>query len=183
MIRGDSHQLCDDLFAVYALILDVVNGIENADVLVFLMILVEHPIENGNHCGLPVVAVDDVRLPAQFRQNLQHGTGEEDEAFAVIVEAVHAVPHEVIRVVQQVIGDAAHSDGIDTAVLLAPAHLHVDVLEEGHPVADFRRDGTVQRQNHTAVHVLFLAECSGKRADHIGESAGCGKGERFAGCK
>ena len=64
VIRGDSHQLCDDLFAVYALILDVVNGIENADVLVFLMILVEHPIENGNHCGLPVVAVDDVRLPA-----------------------------------------------------------------------------------------------------------------------
>ena len=147
------------------------------------MILVEHTVEHRNHCGLPVVAVNDVRLPVQSRQDLQHGTAEKDKAFAVIIEAVHAVPHEVIGVVQQIVGDLAHLNGIDTAVLFPPADLNGDVLEICHLVADVGSDTAVQRHHNPTVDVVMFAQGSRQRTGNIGKPAGSGKGQGFTGCK
>ena len=183
VIGGNAHQLCDNFLAVNALVLDVVDGVDDADVLEFLVVLIEDTVEHRHHSRLPVVAVDDVRFPVQRRQNFQHGTAEKDKAFAVVVKAVHSVPHEIIRVVQQVIGHFAHLDGVDAAVLLPPAHFYGDILEIGHLVADSRGDAPVQGHNNTAVDLAVLAQRSRQGASHICQTAGCGKGQCLAGSK
>ena len=48
--------------------------------------------------GLPVVAVDDIRLKVGIEQGFQNGAGEESKTLAVIIEAIQAAALKVIFV-------------------------------------------------------------------------------------
>ena len=89
---------------------------------------------NRDQTGLPVVAVDDLRVQLQPVHAGQHRLGKIGKALAVVIEAVDAVPAEVILVVYKVdlrlIGPGLEPE--QTHVLLPPGQVHGEGGEQFH---------------------------------------------------
>ena len=83
---------------------------------------------DGHQGGLPVVAVDHVRMPVQPAHALHHGPGEIGEALAVVIVAVNVGALEVVLVVHKPVGDAVLLQLKDAAVGGAPGQRDVEVL-------------------------------------------------------
>ena len=173
---ADAAGILQDIGAVLALICDVVDGEDGLDPVELIQMAVVQVQVNGNQCGLPVVAVDDIGGEVDVEQGLQHSAGEEGEALAVIVEAVQAAALEVILVVQEVVGHAVDLSLEQAAVLAAPAHGHRVVGDILQLVAHFQV--AVQRHDDAGIHAV-LDQSLGQGACHIGQTAGLGKGGRF----
>ena len=154
------------------------DGEHRLDAVELVQVAVVQVQVDGGQRGLPVVAVDDVRLKVGVEQHLQNGAGKEGEPFAVVIEAVQAAALEVILVVDKVEGDAVVFRLEQAAVLAAPAHRHAEVGDIGQPVAEFQV--AIQRHDHTAVDAV-AHQSLGQGAGHIGQAAGFGKGGCLAG--
>ena len=173
---ADAAGILQDIGAVLALICDVVDGEDGLDPVELIQMAVVQVQVNGNQCGLPVVAVDDIGGEVDVEQGLQHSAGEEGKALAVIVEAVQAAALEVILVVQEVVGHAVDLSLEQAAVLAAPAHGHRVVGDILQLVAHFQV--AVQRHDDAGIHAV-LDQSLGQGACHVGQTAGLGKGGRF----
>ena len=95
--------------------------------------------------GLPVVAVDDVRGPAEVARRLDDGPGEVGKALTVIKVAVQLPAFEVILIVHEPVGDAVLLQGEDTAVHVPPRQSDVVILLELHLAAPLFSDPLIQR--------------------------------------
>ena len=173
---ADAAGIFQNVGAVLALVGNVVDGEHRLDAVELIQMAVVQVQVHGHQSSLPVVAVDDVRGEVDVEQGLQHGTGEEGEALAVIVKAVEAAALEVILVVEEVVGHAVHFSLEQATVLAAPAHgngvvghifQHLAVLQV-----------TVQRHDNAGVHAV-LDQCLGQCTGHVGQTAGLCKGIRF----
>ena len=102
---------------------------------------------DGHERGLPVVAVDDVRLLRQQRQQLRHRAAEEGEALAVVIIAVKLGTLEILLVVHEVPRHALPLVGEKSAVQAAPGKAHIGVALKVQPVTPRVRDALVERQN------------------------------------
>ena len=60
------------------------------DVVELIQVAVVQVEVNRGKGGLPVVAVDDIRLKVGIEQGFQNGAGEESKTLAVIIEAIQA---------------------------------------------------------------------------------------------
>ena len=74
-----------------------------------------------DHGGLPVVAVDYVRLEVYPAKSLDDRFREEREALSVVVLAIKRIAHEVLLVVDEVVGHASVLELEDAAVCAPPA--------------------------------------------------------------
>ena len=176
----DAEHILEDLAAVAALILDVVDGKYGLDVLIERAGGEHQVVVYRHERGLPVVAVDDVRLPVQIGQHLEHGLGVIGEALCVVILAVDLAAGEVILVVDEVEGDAVRFIAEDAAVLVAPAQTDIGVFEVIELLAPFLPDRGIQRAEHT--HIVPLGgKRLGQRACDVAQAAGLDERGAFAG--
>ena len=124
----DAQHIFQDLAAIAALILDVVDGEHGFDVLIERTGGEHQVIIYRNKRGLPVVAVDHVRLPVQIRQDLEHSLGKVGKALGVVIFAVDLTAGKVIFVVNKIECHAVRLIAEDAAVLVAPAQTDVCVF-------------------------------------------------------
>ena len=168
-----------NLQTVLALIGDVVDGEHRLDTVELVqMAVVQVQIDRGQ-CGLPVVAVDDVRLKVGVEQHLQNGTGKEGKALAIIVEAVQAAALEVILVVDKVVGHTVPVRLEQAAVLAAPAHRNAEVGDILQLVLELQI--AVQRHDHAAVNSVMDKRFR-QSTGNVRQTAGFSKGRSLAGC-
>ena len=129
------------------------------------------------------MAVHDVRAEVEVHQRVDDRAGEEAEALVLVAaEAVDVGAAEVVVVVHEVERDALIHEGLDAAVLLAPAQLHLKLALELHVLGVLLRDGGVERQDDAHV-VAALLEHRGERADHVGQTAGLDERDALGSCK
>ena len=179
---ADAAGILQNIQAVFALILDVVDG-EHALGIAQLgdAVLVLQQVD-GYQSGLPVVAVDDVGPPVQLSRRLDDGPGEVGEPLAVVEVAVHLPALEVVLVVYKPVGDPVPLQLEDAAVHLPPGQRDVEILQEGHLAAPLPADALVQGENDLDL-MAGLGQSFGQGAGHIGQAAGFDEGHRFRGGK
>ena len=169
----NAEHILQNLTTVTALVLDVVDSEHGLDVLVERTGSEHQVVVNRNEGGLPVVAVDHIRLPLQIGQYLEYRLGVVCEALCVVVLAVDLAACEVISNAVCLIAE-------DTAVLVAPAQTDVSVFDVIELFAHTLVDRRIQRAEHT--HVMSLgSECLRERTCYIAQSAGFDERSAFAG--
>ena len=178
----EAQQVLDDLVAVAALVLDVVDGEDalGAPELPDALPLLQQV--DGHQGGLPVVAVEDVGVPVQVGRGLDDGPGEEGEALAVVVVAIDLGPLEVVLVVHEEVGDVALPQLEDAAVGGAPGQTAVPVEHKAHLLPVLLGDALVEGEDdlHVMAHVGQLL---GEGTGHVGQAAGLDEGGDLGGCK
>jgi hypothetical protein len=173
VIHRYAQYLIEYFHAVFALILDIMDSEYGFDVVVTVLIFIEHVIVNGNKRGLPVVAVDYLGLPADVLKHFHYSTGQEHKALTVIIKAVETVSAEVVFVVQQIVYNTVHLALEHAAVLSAPAHVNGKVGDKFEGRTKLRLNVFVQGKNHAAV-LSGIIESAGKRTRNVGKSARSG---------
>ena len=176
----NAEHILQNLTTVAALVLDVVDSEQGLDVLVERTGSEHQVVVNRNEGGLPVVAVDHIRLPLQIGQYLEYRLGVVREALCVVVLAVDLAACEVILIIDEIIGNAVCLIAEDTAVLVAPAQTDVSVFDVIELFAHTLVDRRIQRAEYT--HVMSLgSECLRERTCYIAQSAGFDERSAFAG--
>ena len=176
---ADAAGILENIQTILSLVGNVVDREHRLDAAELIQMAVVQVQVDGRQCGLPVIAVDDVRLKVGVEQHLQNGAGEERETFAVVIEAVQAAALEVILVVDEVKDNAVALGLEQAAVLAAPAHGHAEVGDIGQRILEFQV--AVQRHNDAGVDAV-ADQRLGQSARNIGQAAGLGKGCSLAGC-
>ena len=169
--------------AEHALVLQVVDGEDGLHPGEEGQVRVLDLQQRGYHAALPVVGMDDVRLPVQQGQGVEDAAAEEAETLVLVAaQAVDVGTAEVILVVHEVPGDAVLLEHLNTAVLLAPAQLYLKVQHMGHLAGVLLRNRAVQGQNDAHV-VALLGQHRRKRTNHVRQAARLDKRHAFAGSK
>ena len=176
----DAEDVLQDFAAVAALILDIVDGEHGLDVFIERTGREHQIVVDRDQSGLPVVAVDDVRLPVEVGQHFEHCLGVVREALCVVVLAVDLTAREVILVVDEVEGHAVRLIAENAAVLVAPAQTDVCVLDIVELFPHFLADRGVQRAEYADI-VALCRERLGQRACHVAQTAGLDERSAFAG--
>ena len=120
VLLTQTEHVAENLLAVNALILDVMDGENIFYVLVALAVCVHRRIIDWDESRLPVIRMNNVGLEVDIRDYFEHGAGEERKALRVVIVAVDAVALEIILVVDEVEDYAVHLRLEDAAVLSAP---------------------------------------------------------------
>ena len=137
--------------------------------------------------GLPIMAMDDVRLEFQILAKLEAGTGKKTEALGVVRELPVAViiksgAAEITFMFNEIDRESVRCSlenlAPDNAVPRRNTHRPQDRLE---PVL-FLADGPVARQNQADVMTEFFQDL-GQRAAHVAEAAGLDERHRLRSCE
>ena len=176
----DAEHVLQDLAAVAALILDIMDSENGLDVLIERTGREHQVVVDRHQSGLPVVAVDDIRLPVEVRQHLEHCLGVVREALCIVVLAVDLTAREIVLIINEVIGHAVLFVAENAAVLVAPAETDIGVLDVEELFPHLLADRRVQRTEHA--HIMSLCrEGLGQRACHVAQTAGLDERSAFAG--
>ena len=178
----ETQQVLDDLVAVAALILDVVDGEDALGAAQLPNALPLLQQVDGHQGGLPVVAVEDVGVPVQVGRGLDDGPGEEGEALAVVVVAIDLSTLEVILIVHEKVGDVALPQLKDAAVGSAPGQAAVPVEQETHLLPVLLTDALIEGENDLDV-MAHIGQLLGKGPGHIGQTTGLDERGHLGGCK
>ncbi len=163
------------------------GGKHRGDLLIPRHARVDHLQVSRHQSGLPVVGVQHVHRQVQQADGLQHGPREKNEAFAIIdiilaVDAVELIAVEVLVLVYEIDRDLAAGHG-------APRQLPADHLAaDGHDEIQAQGlDGLaaiaglpIGGHDHGGL-VAQSREFDGQSAADVRQTAGFGKGNRFAG--
>ena len=170
--RAQVQQILHHVDGEEALILEVVNGVDGADVLVVLEVLVLSLQQDRDQARLPVVAVDHVGDEVDLRQRFQHGPAEVGEALALVTaHAVDIIASEILLVIHEIEGDAGIDQLHDAHVLAAPAEIDIEIEHVLHLIAPALVNGLVQGQDDANI-LAGLEDLFGKRAYHIRQTTG-----------
>ena len=137
---------------------------------------------DGHQRRLPVVAVDHIRHPVQTGHQIHHRLAEKGKAFAVVVLAVQAAPAEIVLVVHEIPRHATVLHDEQSAVLVPPRHIHIDIAAVHHPLAPLLGDLIVQRQDHRHL-IAVLGQGYRQTAGHVRKTARLAEGKRLTGGK
>lgn len=170
----EAEHIAHDILREDALILEIMDGVERADLLVALIALMLELQQHIDEARMPVVRVDDIRPEVHGRQQVEHGAAEEREALGIIAVAVEALATEVLLVVDEVVDDAVVLDLVKANVFRAPGNRDLAVVDVLHRIAEFLRDLAEFRHDDADIDALCL-ECLRQRARHIGKTARLGK--------
>ena len=173
------QDLGDELFAVHALVLDIVNGENRLDVLIARRLRIHGAVIHRRERGLPIVAVDDVGLEFDMRQHFKHGAREERKALRIVIIAVDAVALEIVLVVEQIVDDAVRFGLKNAAVLPPPGNRHGDARQKRHFILELLLDAVVHGHDHAAADQP-LTQRLGQRACHVGKPARRHERQRLA---
>lgn len=176
---GQSHNVCEQLRAVLALELDVVDGEHRLDVAVFVRKAVIHVEINGRERGLPVVAVQHVGEEADERKHFGDSLREIRETLAVVKVPVQPPALEIKLVVDEIIGYSVVNRFVNPRILPAPAEVHERRTDKTHTAFERILDFLlVVRKNDSRV-VTELFERFRQRARHVAQTSRSRKRSRF----
>ncbi|MNC17648.1 hypothetical protein D3C75_655360 [compost metagenome] len=146
------QQLAQHGVREYPLIQQIMNGEHRTDLTVKRIVAVMRLQQQRNHCGMPVMAMQHIRLEIKSFQTLQHGTVEKRKPLSIVQIAVNAIPSKIIFVIDKVNGDAVIDNPFNAAILIAPADRHSQHSNMLHLRHEFLRDPPVFGQNHPDIH-------------------------------
>ena len=130
---GQTEHILHLFDAEDALVLEIVNGHQGLDMPIVGKVAVLRAQQRRDHAGLPVMGVDQVRLKAHQRQEIERRAAEECKSLIFIpAHAVDVVAAEVVAVVHKVKYDAVLHQFLNAAVLAAPAQLHLEIDRVAH---------------------------------------------------
>ena len=170
----EAKHIAHDILREDALVLEVVDGVERADLLVALIALMLDLQQHIDEARMPIIRVDDIWPEVHGRQQVEHGAAEEREALCIIAVAVEAFATEVLLVVDEVVGDAVVLDLVEADVFRTPGNRDLTVVDVLHRIAELLRDLAEFRHDDADIDALCL-ECLRQRARHIGKTARLGK--------
>lgn len=179
MLFAETEHVAEYLFAVNALILDVVDGEYVLYALIALAVCVHRRVVDRDESRLPVIRMDDVGLEVDVRDYLKYRAGEERKTLRVVIVTIDAVALEIILVVDKIEYNAVYLRLEDAAVLPAPRDWDGDMCDKLHLVAQFLLYSAVERHNNTAADKA-LAQCLGQRAGNVAEPTARHEGKSFA---
>ncbi len=179
VLLRQAENVVRDLHTEAALILDVVDGKERANILIALAAAVKDVIKNGDRSGLPIVAVEDVRREIHVRDRLEHRHGEERKPFRVVAVAIDAGTPEIIFVVEEIKNDAVVFCREEAAVLVSPSEPNPEIRQKRDQLPEFRRNIRIERHDDPAVLAGFT-ETFRQRICHVGKTACRKKRSGFA---
>ena len=158
------------------------DGHDGADAVIERVVLKDGVQEDGHDAGLPVVAVDDVGMEPNGRQDGQRGLGEEAELFDVPMDvAVRLGATEIVLVVDEIVGNAVKLIGQDADIdRTQAAKIHVKMRDIFKIVAVPLGDGHVIGDDHTHIKLLAVKGL-GQCAHDVGQAAGLDERDAF-GC-
>ena len=119
-------EIQDALAAMNSLKFEIVNGQNTAEIFVIIMRFVMSFQSHGNHAGLPVIEVQNIRFKAHgFTQSFQNRPLEKAEAFDIeSIVQVNSIMAEVVLIVDQ-IDRHAHDIHLKKACIHgSPAHVN-----------------------------------------------------------
>ena len=131
VLPSNGQRILQDLHAVFALILDVMDREHGFDAAVLLQMSVIQVQIYGHQRRLPIVGVDDVGDEVHMKQHLQNGAGEKRKPLAVIVKAVQSSSFKIVFIVQKVIFYAVVRQFKQAAILVAPAYGNRKICDIG----------------------------------------------------
>ena len=131
------------------------------------------------YAGLPIVAMDDIGVEVNDRQDRQCGLGEIAKLLDIPVNiTVGLGVGEIVLIIDKVVGNAIQLVGHNADIDIAqPAEIHIEMMYILELIAVFFRNARVIRQYDAHV-VLVLVERFGQCARDIGKAAGLD--ERYA---
>ena len=179
MLFAETEHVAEYLFAVNALILDIVDGEYVLYALIALAVCVHRRVVDRDESRLPVIRMDDVGLEVNVRDYLKYRAGEERKTLCVVIVTIDAVALEIILVVDKIEDNAVYLRLEDAAVLPTPRDWDGDMCDELHLVAQFLLYSAVERHNNTAADKA-LAQCLGQRAGNVAEPTARHEGKSFA---
>lgn len=171
---GKLEHIGKDREIIDTLVVDVVdreqcvNGLVCRDMRVFPL-----QIDHGQS-RLPVVGVENVGIEIDRCHQLQNRLAKICKPFAVVKAAVERRTIEIILVVDE-IEDYPFRYGLpDTAILVPPRQLDIDLPDQLDLLGEFLADRRIQRNDHADVALVaqLPSDCLGKRTDHVRQSSG-----------
>ena len=138
--------------------------------------------EYGNHTGLPVVAVDDVRTESDGRHSSQHGFAEENKAFGIPHNGIRVglIAFEVVLVVDKIEVNALIDVFHDTYmnIFRMSAQIHIEMGDIAELTAVFPWNTGIAGDDHTDI-IFLLVQTFRQCADYVCQTAGLDKGYTF----
>ena len=136
------------------------------------------PQVDAYHPGMPVVAVDNIRLEIQMGQRRQHRPAEKGKTLRVVAVAVQLVALKIKFVIHKIGGQLADGQFKDTAVLLPPRQFQHPRPLGLHLVLEPGLDGAVFGDDHPGVNA-FSQQRPGQSPRHIRQTARLNERRRF----
>lgn len=127
---GNPEQILKNIEGILALILDVMDGENRTDKLIFGAEAVDRLEVERSQSRLPVMTMQDIGIEIEEGQNLHDAAAEERKAFPVVVIAVASGTFEVIFIVHKIELYVVLLILKDTAILIAPGQRNKNVSDE-----------------------------------------------------
>ena len=180
---ANAKHILDLLNTKDALILQIMDRIHSADIMIERVSIVLDTKQSRDHAALPVMRMQNFGLESQTRQHFETSSAEESKTLVfVTAHAIDIVPSEIILIINEIIGNTILLKSFYSAILATPAQLYIEVKNMVHLRAVFLRNGTVLGHHHT--HIMSLGCQHGRQcADYVGQTAGFDEWYAFAGCK
>ena len=135
--------------------------------------------KHGDHGGVPVVAVEDIRLEIlQTRDRIQNRPAEIGILLALAVTAEIDRRTEILFAVDEVDDHPVDHEFLETHIFPSPAEIAVEAYNVLCPVAILLLDDPVIRHDDSGVHTEFRKRLR-KRSHHIRKSPCFGQRRAF----
>ena len=171
-LHAQANQILHVAQTAYALILQVVNGVDGLDLRIYRQVAILNLQHRRDQAGLPVVAVQHVGHEVQHRHDVHDHAAEEGEALGLVVAvgAVYIITAEVVLAVDEVVGHVKQLHGLDAGVLMTVADIDVGVQYILHLVAPLLGNLLVQGQDDADVSA-GLDDLLRESAGNVGQTA------------
>ena len=112
-----------DSLREYSLILEIMNRTDRFHGRTPRRPAIMRTQQDGNHADMPVVAMEDVRRPAQSRDNVQDGFAEKAEPLRFVIKIIEALAAEIVFIVDKIDRHPFVLQLEQSAILATPAQL------------------------------------------------------------
>ena len=151
---------------------EIVNGQNTAEIFVVIMGFVVGFQSHGNHAGLPVVEVENIRFKAHgFAQSFQNRPLEKAETLNIeSIVQINPIMAKVVLIVDQVDRHAHDVHLKKTRIHGSPAHVNHRPAPEVQLIHVLILDLLIKRDDHTAV-MPQRPQSLGQCADDVTQAA------------
>lgn len=156
-----TEDIIDHVSAVLTLELQIMDRENSLDAVIDLFSPEEFSEVDRDKRSMPVIAVKDIRsiIFADVADRFKYCYREERYSFTIVEFAIYPGSSEVVFVVEEIICDAALSEGKKSAVQTSPAQSYFILLDEFHFLSVFVRNRTQKRKNDSRVVFIIFDIC------------------------
>ena len=174
IIAVDAKQVAGNIKAALALEGNIMYGQKEAEIFLHCTVILGAG-KHGDHCGMPVVAVEHFGGKAQIGDGIQHGTAEEAVLLQFIIAASVDLVAKVALTVHKVDSHIVQHQLFNAHILMTPSKVHEKVEHMFNTVTVLLLDNSVVGSDNSRVNGE-LCKGLGKGSHYVGKAAGFGQG-------